>query len=120
LRQPSCPTPSTIAAFSIEEWACSEVYRRSRAWPTRPLCRASSPGTASRAAARATSDDAEAVSWITPNRPSGRPRSCRSQSRTTVSSSVAAGDVRQSIPLTLRVAEIISPRMPGADEVIEK
>ena len=41
------------------------------AWPTRPRRRASSPGTASRAAARATRVDADAVSWMTPNRPSG-------------------------------------------------
>jgi hypothetical protein len=39
---------------------------------------------------------------------------------TTVSSSVAAGEVRHSIPFTFRVAAIISPRMPGADDVMEK
>ena len=35
----------------------------------------------------------EAVSWITPVKPSGRPSAMRSQSMTRCSSSVAAGEV---------------------------
>lgn len=38
-----------------------------------------------------------AVSWITPCIPFGRPRACRNQSTITVSNSVAAGEVCQSI-----------------------
>ncbi len=119
-RNPSWPIPRTIAAFSTDEWVCSEAYIRRRAWPTSPRRRASSPGTASRAAARATRTDDEAVSWMTPKRPAGRPSICRSQSRTTSSSSVAAGELRQSMPFTLKAAESISPRMPGVEEEIAK
>src|SRR5258707_750610 len=36
LRSPSGPMPSTIPAFSTDEWAWSDAYMRKRAWPTRP------------------------------------------------------------------------------------
>ena len=39
----------------------------------------------------------EAESWMTPEKPSGRPSAWRSQSITFVSSSVAAGEVCQSM-----------------------
>ena len=57
---------------------------------------------------------------MTPNRPAGRPSICRSQSSTTSSSSVAAGELRQSMPFTLKAAESISPRMPGVEDEIAK
>src|SRR5438093_4983551 len=44
----------------------------------------------------------------------GRSTHCRIQSITSVSSSVAAGDVRHVIALTLSGALMISPRIPGA------
>ncbi len=62
----------------------------------------------------------EAVSLITPLNPAGSPIACRSQSVASSSISVAAGDVRQSMPLTLRVAIRSSARIPGADELIPK
>jgi hypothetical protein len=46
--------------------------------------------------------------------------SCRSQPRATSSSSVAAGEVRQSIAWTFRPAASISARMPGPLAVMAK
>ena len=77
-------------------------------------------GTASRAAARATSVEVDAVSWMTPKRGSGRPMAWRSQSRVTSSSSVAAGAVFQIIALALKAAASISPRIPGPDDELAK
>ena len=57
---------------------------------------------------------------MTPKRPAGRPSICRSQSSTTTSSSVAAGAVFQSMPLALKAAASISPRMAGAVEELAK
>jgi len=48
-----------------------------------------------------------------PNQPSLSPSICRSQSVTTCSSSVAAGDVFQSIAFTSSVAVSISAKIPG-------
>ena len=62
----------------------------------------------------------DAVSVIMPNQPSPMPKSWRSQSVTTSSSSVATGDVRQSMPLRFSAAVTISPRMPGTDAVLAK
>ncbi len=73
-----------------------------------------------RAAAMAQRLETDAVSMITPSNPSGRPRSWRSQSTATCSSSVAAGDVCQSIPFTFKAADRSSPRMPGAEPVMLK
>ncbi len=61
-----------------------------------------------------------AVSVISPNQPGSRPIIRRSQSTVTSSSSVSAGDVRQSIPFTLSAAVNSSPMMPGAEPVIAK
>ena len=62
----------------------------------------------------------EAVSVIIPNHPSPMPSICRSQSRTSASSSVALGLVFQSMPLTSSAAVSSSPMMPGAELEIEK
>ncbi len=112
-----------MAAFSIEEWDCSEVYSRRRGTPCRPaspFSRASSPSTRSRAAAIATRLATEAVSITTPVKVSGSPSISRSHPRTTSSSSLAAGQVFQSIALTLRAPLRSSPSTPGPDPVIEK
>ncbi len=60
------------------------------------------------------------MSLMTPSNSTGRPSSWRSQSVVTSSSSVAAGELRQTIALTLSAAANISPRMPGPEPVIEK
>ena len=64
--------------------------------------------------------DAEAVSVISPNHPVGRPVISATQRSTRCSSSVAAGDVRHSIALTLSAAATVSPRMPGGEPLIPK
>jgi hypothetical protein len=70
-----------------------------------------------RAAARAISDDVDAVSVRSPSKVSGSPSACRSQSTTTCSSSVPDGDVRHSMGFCARAATSISPRIPGPDAV---
>jgi hypothetical protein len=65
-------------------------------------------------------DDIDAVSVVIPNQPSPRPSIWRSQSVTSCSSSVAAGDVFQSIAFTSSVAVSISARMPGTDDDVAK
>ena len=62
----------------------------------------------------------DAVSWMTPEKPSGSPSICRSQSRTRVSSSVPAGDVCQSMQFTPRVAVSISASTEGGLELAGK
>jgi hypothetical protein len=62
----------------------------------------------------------DAVSLITPNHPGLSPSICRSQSSARCSSSVATGDVFQSIALTLSAAASISAITPGADPVVAK
>jgi hypothetical protein len=62
----------------------------------------------------------DAVSVLMPNHPSDKPSICRNQSVVTCSSSVAAGDVFQSIALTSSVAASISARMPGIEEEVAK
>ena len=57
---------------------------------------------------------------IWPNQPAGRPISSATQASVRSSSSVAAGDVRHSIALTLSAAAISSPTMPGPLPVIPK
>ena len=74
----------------------------------------------SRAAASAWNVDIDAVSQIIPLKESGSPIICRSQSRTCSSSSVAAGAVRHSIPLTLSAAVSISPKDPGLRTCVRK
>ncbi|CAG0935882.1 hypothetical protein TFLX_04733 [Thermoflexales bacterium] len=108
--------------FSMDEWDCAEVYsvRRGRsdrpAMPSSRICRFS----ASRAAATAIRDEIDTVSMITPLNVSGKPTICRSQSNTTSSNSVADGEVRHNIPLTLRPAVSSSPKIPGSDPVVPK
>ena len=75
---------------------------------------------ASRAAASAISVDVDAVSVIRPSKPSGSPSPWRSQSTTTCSSSVATGDVRQSIAFEPSPAVRNSPSMPAPDAVVAK
>jgi len=55
----------------------------------------------------------EAVSWIEPTNSPGSPTICRSQSITTCSSSVAAGDVTHDMHCAPIVAVSISPRIEG-------
>ena len=113
------PSPSTIAALSTEEWASCEQYSTSSGAPASPFSRA--PGHArSRAAARATSVEVEAVSVIMPNHDVGRPMARAYQPITTCSSSVSAGDVFHTMPFTLSAAVTNSPRMPGPEPVIPK
>ena len=64
--------------------------------------------------------EVDAPSVSIPRQPSDIPRSCRSQSMTSSSSSVADGDVRHNIPFTFRAAVSASPRIPGPDPVIAK
>ena len=77
-----------------------------------------------RAAVSAARVEVDAVSSMCPCRPSGSPRSCRSQSSASSSSSVAAGDVRQSIAVDVqgggeKLGE--DPRLrPGDGEVGEE
>ena len=116
-RRLASPTPAMRTPFSIDEWACDVAYAiRSRGAPSR-LPRP--PVTRSRAARMAHNVASDAVPWMTPppapldrNR-SGSPSSPTIQSTTRVSSSVQAGLVAQSIPLTPRPAESSSPRIAG-------
>ena len=57
---------------------------------------------------------------MTPSKPSGRPISCRSQPSATSSSSVAAGDVRQSIACWFSADARKSASTPGALAVMAK
>jgi hypothetical protein len=57
--------------------------------------------------------DVEAVSVRRPSKPSGSPSPRRSQSTTTISSSVPTGEVRHSIGFWLSAATSISPRIPA-------
>ena len=112
------PIPSAATALSTEECAWSDAYTAIGVPPAIPR-RLISGSRRCRAAARAVKVLVEAVSWMRPNH-SGRPRSRASQRVATSSSSVAAGQVRQSIPLTLSAAAASSPAMPGSDPVIPK
>ena len=55
-----------------------------------------------------------------PCSPSGRPSSCASQSSASSSTSVAAGDVVQSIAFTFSAATMSSARIPGSEPVLAK
>ncbi len=57
---------------------------------------------------------------MSPNHSSESPSHWRSQLIVTCSSSVAAGQLFHSMPLTFNAAVSISPRMPGPDPVMEK
>lgn len=119
--------PAIRAAFSIELCAWEEVYAVSLA-PVALMPRSFvAPAVArSRAASSATSEELDALSWMTPppspverNLP-GNPSSSTSQSITCVSSSVAAGLVAQSIPWTPRPADSSSPSTAGPEELAGK
>jgi hypothetical protein len=99
--------PTSRAAFSTEKFACSDA----RTMP---------PGRSSLAAASAAIVEIDAVSSSWPCRPSGRPSSWRSQSTARSSTSVAAGEVLQSIPFTFIVAASSSARIPGSEPVFAK
>ncbi len=73
-----------------------------------------------RAAASAWSVESDAVSLMVPWNAGGRPSISASQPRTCSSSSVAAGDERQTMAFTFSAAASISPRIPGADPVMAK
>ena len=81
--------------------------------PTSPRLRTDGAAS-SRATASACITPTDAVSYTTPPNSCGKCTNCRIQSITSVSSSVAAGDVRHVIALTFRGAVMISPRIPGA------
>src|SRR6476661_3147469 len=68
----------------------------------------------SRATASACITPTDAVSYTTPPNSGGKCTHWRLQSITSVSSSVAAGDVAHVIALTLSGAVMISPSIPGA------
>src|SRR6266446_10432585 len=55
-----------------------------------------------------------------PLMPESRPIICRNQSSTTSSSSVEAGDVRQSIDFTSKAELNNSPKIPGAEVEVAK
>jgi len=74
----------------------------------------------SRAAASACKPETLAVSYTTPKKFAGRPSASRSHLSATSSTSVAAGDVRHSIPLTLSAAASNSASTAGSEPVIEK
>ena len=99
--------PSIRAPFSTDECACSEQTTTFR------------PVTC-RAAISAASVEVDAVSSMCPCQPSGSPSSCRTQSTTRSSSSVDAGDARQSSATWFIVAASSSARMPGSDAVTAK
>ena len=99
--------PSIRASFSTEECACSE-----QTTTLRPVTW--------RAAMSAASVEVEAVSSMWPCQPSGRPSSCRTQSATRSSSSVEAGDARQTIATWFNAAASSSARIAGSDEVTAK
>ena len=94
--------------MATEEWASSEQSTARR------------PAPASRAAASAESVEVEAVSSMCPNQFSGKPSNCLIQPSVTCSSSVAAGELRQSIAFTFRAAISISARIPGSEAVVGK
>ena len=62
----------------------------------------------------------DAVSWMTPEKPSGSPIIWRSQSSTRVSSSVPAGEVCHNMQLTPRAAVSISASTEGGLEFAGK
>ena len=97
----------SFAALATEKLACSEV----RTMP---------PGRSSLAAASAAIVAVEAVSSMCPWRPSGRPKSWRSQSRASSSTSVAAGEVLQSMAFTFKAAMRSSARIPGSEPEMAK
>jgi hypothetical protein len=68
----------------------------------------------------AASVDVDAVSSMWPCQPSGSPSSCRTQSTTRSSSSVDAGDARQTMATWFSAAAMSSARMPGSDDVTAK
>ena len=116
------PIPSAIAALSIELCAWVEVYSASGGRSSRPAmpCSRMSRPAASRAAARAYKEEAEAVSAISPNQLVGRPSISATHCRVRCSNSVAAGEVRHSMALTLSAAAISSPTIPGPEPLIPK
>ena len=64
--------------------------------------------------------DVDAVSSMCPCQPAGSPSSSATQSSTTPSSSVEAGDVRQRIAFWLSVAARSSARMAGSELELAK
>ena len=92
----------------MDEWACSDATTTRRS------------GRTARAAHSAASVEVEAESSMCPCHVSGSPSSWHIHESVSCSSSVTAGDVRQSMPLRFSVAVSSSARMPGWEPVIEK
>ena len=99
--------PSMRASFSTDECACSE-----QTTTLRPVT--------CRAAMSAASVEVDAVSSMWPCQPSGRPSSCRTQSATRSSSSVDAGEARQTSATWFIAAASSSARIAGSDDVTAK
>ena len=106
--------PAILAPFSTDEWVWSDAYTTSLSSGARCLA-------ISRAVTMATCAESDALIWMTPPpgpvvfHPWGRSSRSTIQSTTTVSSSVAAGDVDQSMPCTPRPAATISPSSEGPE-----
>ncbi len=64
--------------------------------------------------------EVDAVSKMSPEKVSGRPTACRSQSTAVRSTSVAAGEVRHNIAFTPTAATRSSAAMLGARVELEK
>ena len=95
------------APLSAAECACSEQTTTLRpvAW---------------RAAIMAAIVEVEAASSMWPCQPSGSPSSCATQSHTSPSSSVEAGEVRHRIATGLSAAASSSARIPGREALVAK
>ncbi len=114
------PSPAIRTAFSPAECVSGERYTAYRS--RTPSVRTAPPETRCSAATRAQSTELDAVSWMTPdprNR-SGSPSSLASQSITTVSTSVTAGEVAHSIPCTASPDDSRSPSTAGPDALAGK
>ena len=116
----SSPSPSTIIAFSTCCAPDRTHTREGRSSPRPASPSADLPAAASRAAASACISATDAVSYTIPMNDSGSATISRIQATTTPSSSVAAGDVRHVIALTLSAAAIISPSSAGPLLVLPK
>ena len=120
MRRLAAPSPAIFTAFSTEEWASAEQYAANAPAPARPVSLMRQSLRRSRALKSAHRVAAEAVSWMTPTKPSGRPIMRRSQSRTRVSISVAAGEVCHSMHCAPSAAVSISASTAGGLELAGK
>ena len=107
--------PGQWRLYQSELCAWVEVYIARGGTSSRPAmpCSRMSKPAASRAAASAYKEEAEAVSVISPNQSVGRLSISATHCSARCSNSVAAGEVRHNMALTLSAAEISSPTMPA-------